>query len=154
MSEENIGESLAGAENFRKIDDLSVLRGIIHQLRMSNEEYESENAELKNRLSVLQPRRSEGRGMSEMSKVEEVAQRMAAKELDDGDGLYDWYALTDSVADKYRAMARAAIEAMRKPTAAMTAVALQQVPNPEYDPIDQDCVNDWYRSVIDAALKE
>lgn len=92
--------------------------------------------------------------MSEMSKVEEVARALAKAELDDGDGLYDWYALTDSVADKYRAMARAAIEAMRKPTAAMTAVALQQVPNPEYDPIDQDCVNDWYRSVIDAALKE
>lgn len=82
--------------------------------------------------------------MSEMSKVEEVA-RAIFEAMDIADGL------DGTVARKY---AEAAIAAMREPTAAMTAVALQQVPNSEYDPIDQDCVNDWYRSVIDAALKE
>lgn len=43
--------------------------------------------------------------------VEAVAKAIAQKQLDEGDGLYDWYALTDEVADGYREMARAAIEA-------------------------------------------
>jgi nicotinamide riboside kinase len=43
--------------------------------------------------------------------VEAVAKAIAQKQLDEGDRLYDWYALTDEVADGYRDMARAAIEA-------------------------------------------
>lgn len=88
--------------------------------------------------------------MGEMSKIEEVAQRMAAKELDDGDGLYDWYALTDSVADKYRALAREAIEAMRVPTEAMVnamRIASMNVAG------GYDGPSGW-ESAIDAALKE
>jgi len=50
-----------------------------------------------------------------MTKVEDVAKAIAARDLDEGDGFYDWFALTEEVTDKYLAMARAAIEAMRDP---------------------------------------
>ncbi|MEN3149227.1 hypothetical protein ABCW43_18165 [Neorhizobium sp. IRAMC:178] len=159
MSEEKMGEALAGAENFREIDDLSVLRGIIHQLRMSNEEYESENAELKNRLSVLEPRRSEGRGMTEMSKVEEVARAIALEDLDP-----ETRAAVDPdkwvVSESYYALARAAIAAMRIPTPEMSIAAT----NVDFWVGGDDCDHEEYltdsvfervwNAAIDAALKE
>jgi hypothetical protein len=57
--------------------------------------------------------------MSEM--VERVAKAMAETLLQDTPPTppVDWYALTEEVADEYRAAARAAIEAMREPTKAM-----------------------------------
>jgi len=57
-----------------------------------------------------------------MTKVEDVAKAIAARDLDEGDGFYDWFALTEEVTDKYLAMARAAIEAMNVDSAVRVAV--------------------------------
>jgi hypothetical protein len=55
--------------------------------------------------------------MSEM--VQRVAQAIAAKSLDEGDGLYDWHALVEAVQDEFYAQAREAIAAMQTPTSKM-----------------------------------
>lgn len=45
-----------------------------------------------------------------MSELEKLAQALAAAELDDGDGTYDWYALTEEVADRYYELARVRLQ--------------------------------------------
>jgi hypothetical protein len=46
-----------------------------------------------------------------VTELEKLAQSLAAAELDDADGAYDWYALTEEIADRYYEMARAQLEA-------------------------------------------
>jgi len=82
-----------------------------------------------------------------MTKVEGVAKAIAARDLDEGDGFYDWFALTEEVTDKYLAMARAAIDAMREPTEAMVNAGYDVGYSP--DPLPTDEV---WRAMIDAAL--
>jgi hypothetical protein len=94
--------------------------------------------------------------MGEMKKLEEVAKAIAAEDLDEGDGLYDWYALVDEVADEYRAMAKAAIEAMRGPTASMIKAVEAEEDKRGYAASAYECMSaeDGWPIMIDAALKE
>lgn len=57
--------------------------------------------------------------MDETSMIERVARAIAKAALDEGDGMFDAYALTEEVYDGYLSQARAAIEAMREPTEEM-----------------------------------
>lgn len=91
--------------------------------------------------------------MGEMEKLEEVAKAIAGEDLDEGDGLYDWYALTDSVADTYRSMAKAAIKAMDNPTEAMLAAGVA-VDNNFSEAAPQTACFWIYDAMIKAALKE
>ena len=85
-----------------------------------------------------------------MNMIERVAREIADTDLDDGDGLYDWFALTEEVADKYYALARAAIEAMMKPTTAMDQAGglVTYIHSYDADP------SDVYQAMIRAALEE
>lgn len=80
--------------------------------------------------------------MSE-SMIERVAIAIATSHLNDPPDpvcVFDFYALTGDVAEKYYAMARAAIEEMRDPTDAMMDAAKNAV--------------GYYEAMIDAALKD
>lgn len=98
--------------------------------------------------------------MGEMKKLEEVAKAIAAEDLDDGDGLYDWYALVDEVADEYRAMAKAAIEAMKKPTVAMKksatfwSISTSNAGDDSFDYVSEEDAGDIFDTMLGAALKE
>lgn len=78
--------------------------------------------------------------------VERVAKAIAAADLDEGDGMYDYYALTEDIVDLYTTLARAAIKAMRDPTEAMYEEA--------EDAIGYNVACDIWWVMIDTALKE
>lgn len=85
--------------------------------------------------------------MSEMVEKVEAALKAACEELDDTYGGIDLSAL---FSDKGK-LARAAMEAMREPTAKMQIVGFDALGPDRHCPCDQyDC----WQTMIDAALKE
>lgn len=89
--------------------------------------------------------------------VQRVAIAIATSHLNDPPDsvcVFDFYALTETVADQYYAMARAAIEAMREPTHGMmlTGLNCDAWVNAEGNAVQM--LSGTFSAMIDAALQD
>lgn len=86
--------------------------------------------------------------------VERVAHALAKADLDEGDGTLDAYALTEEVYDRYLALARVAIAAIREADNDMLEAMHNAMFTNKFTGRELPMLGAGFEAAIDAALKD